>query len=592
MSALFALVAQDHHALMDMFDEAGKYAPVSLIWQSPQCLVGGYFLRSQQQYPVAQYSLSSANVVVAGNTPPDNAELNAQYEQNPFAISRVIHGAHSAFLWDNHTRTLTASRDPLNQHCLYYANIGAVTVVSSEAHFIARLLPNKPALNPAALACWLAGQPNPALCLYEGINTLPLGSSVQISPTGSAIEHTFWDIDPHSELEMNTDEAYRDAFYDLLHSVVGDHISNSDNVIVSQMSGGMDSTSVTAIVQHLLKPEQQCRALSHLYSHSQSCDESDNIKAMYEKLELVDPIQVTVDAGAHRDFLSLYPTDFDSPGTVLSPRYHQECELIKGAGSSKLLTGNGGDEMCWGHASAYTQRFKQGELSVVREVLEASKLTGLKPWPVMRSLFIKPLIPEMLINLARKIKHSAPSELPAWLTANATKLATDSSDVENPFNERKAPVSFARYHALKTTSTYNAVRSYQKVAWQYGIEVAHPFFDRRIAEFSFAIPPKQLIRGPYPKWLLRNAMQNDLPDRVCWNVNKVTFDNHFGQLVRDNAKPLRELLCDTRLEEMGLVNNRVLLEAFDKAISGQVAYVHVDLLYAILTQRWIQQHHS
>ena len=86
-------------------------------------------------------------------------------------------------------------------------------------------------------------------------------------------------------------------------------------------------------------------------------------------------------------------------------------------------------------------------------------------------------------------------------------------------------------------------------------------------------------------------MDKILPDRVCWDMQKVTFDNHFGQLVKDNARPLRELLTDTRLQEMGLLDNARLLDAFDKTVNGSVAHVHVDLLYAILTQRWIQQHH-
>ena len=161
----------------------------------------------------------------------------------------------------------------------------------------------------------------------------------------------------------------------------------------------------------------------------------------------------------------------------------------------------------------------------------------------------------------------------------------------NPFNKKKDKVGYARYQALKTTSTFNSLRSYQKVAWQYGIEVVHPFFDPRIAEFTFAIPPKQLIRGAYPKWLLRNAMDSLLPESVCWNVQKVTFDNHFGKLVKDNAEPLRKLLQDTRLEDMGLLDNSKLLDAFDSTVNGRKAHVHVDLLYAILTQRWIQQHH-
>jgi len=592
MTAMFAMVAANHHALNELFNQASQFAAVRLLWQNPNCLVASYNQHGTvHNARLHQFSFTHANAIVASSRAPGNNELSTQITEDAAALSRTIKGAHTAFCWATDKQQLIASRDALNQHCLYYARVGQVTVISSEASFIAGLLPAKPALNPAALACWLAGEPNPELCLYNNIDVLPMGCSLQASPDGGVNTQSFWDIDPAHRLELASDDAYRDAFYQLLYESVSDHIAGDDRLVVSQMSGGMDSTSITALAHQLLGSQRSCRPLSHLYSQSESCDESDNIKAMYAHLGLQDPIQITVDAGAHRDFLSLYPTDFDSPGTVLSPRYHQECEIIQAVGSHRLLTGNGGDEMCWGHASAYTQRLKQGEFGVLSEVLKACKQTGMAPWPVFRSLFVKPMIPQSLMALARQIKGRQPADLPAWLTPKASALARETGTVTNPFNPNKDEVGYARYQALKTTSTFNSLRSYQKVAWQYGIEVAHPFFDPRIAEFSFAVPPKQLIRGAYPKWLLRNAMDNLLPESVCWNVQKVTFDNHFGQLVKDNAESLRKLLEDSRLEEMGLLDNSKLLSAFDQTVGSNKAHVHVDLLYAILTQRWIQQHH-
>lgn len=592
MSAMFAMVADDHPSLMAVLKQADKRTSLSVLWQNPHCIIGCYgHSGNEQTRGVSQFSFRSANVVVAASKTPDNTLLGKQIQTEPAALSRSIEAAHSAFCWLNDSQQLVATRDPLNQHCLYYARLGKVTIISAEARFIAELMPVAPALNPAALACWLAGEPNPALCLYRNIHALPLGCSLLAGIDGRWQEYTFWDIDPHYHLDLPSDDAYRDAFAQLLADTVGSHIAVNDNVVVSQMSGGMDSTSITALAHEMLRPERHCRALSHFYSQSASCDESDNIRDMYTHLALHEPIQITVDAGAHRDFLSLYPTDFDSPGTVLSPRYHQECGIIQAVGSHRLLTGNGGDEMCWGHASAYTQRLRRGELKVITEVLSACKKTGMARWPVIRSLFIKPLIPETLLSLARQLKGLQHPVMPHWLTARAVSLALEAGTVSNPFDPRKDEVGHARYQALKTTSTFNSLRSYQKVAWQYDIEVAHPFFDRRIAEFSFAVPAKQLIRGPYPKWLLRNAMNGKLPDSVCWNVHKVTFDNHFGQLVKDNAKPLRALLEDTRLQEMGLLDNSKLLATFDNTVNSNKTHVHVDLLYAILTQRWIQQHH-
>ena len=134
------------------------------------------------------------------------------------------------------------------------------------------------------------------------------------------------------------------------------------------------------------------------------------------------------------------------------------------------------------------------------------------------------------------------------------------------------------------------MRSYDKLAERFGISVKHPFFDTTVAEFSFAVPPKQLIQGPYPKWLLRHSMQNELPDNVCWNLKKTTFDQHFGNLVRENASQLREVLQDERLSDMGLVNQSLLLAEFDRVVENKNIPLQVDLLYAILTYTWLQTH--
>ena len=592
MTAMFAVVAVDHHVIKETLEIARRNRDLRVLWQAPGCVVGVYGdTLSADSYGMRQFSFSQANVVINSSSTPNNRVLGKQIDTDPAALSHGVPGAHTAFCWLAAKQQLIASRDPLNQHSLYYARLANATVVSSEARFIADLMPAKPALNPAALACWLAGEPNPALSLYAKIHAWPLGCSLMAGVEGSLQETTFWDIDPHHEIRLPNDADYSDSFAELLNTAVSSHIAGEDQVVVSQMSGGMDSTSITALAHTMLSPARLCRPLSHLYSQSASCDETTNIQAMYDHLALNNPIQVTVDSGEHRDFLSLYPTDFDSPGTVLSPRYHQECELISAAGSRRLLTGNGGDEMCWGHASAYTERIRNGELGVISEVLKACDQTHMARWPVLRSLFVKPLIPEWLLRVGRQLRGRNNADQPAWLTPQGAALAREAGTVSNPFHPQRQPVGYARYQALKTTSTFNSLRSYQKVAWQYGIEVAHPFFDPRIAEFSFAVPPKQLIRGAYPKWLLRSAMDKILPDRVCWDMQKVTFDNHFGQLVKDNARPLRELLTDTRLQEMGLLDNARLLDAFDKTVNGSVAHVHVDLLYAILTQRWIQQHH-
>ena len=310
---------------------------------------------------------------------------------------------------------------------------------------------------------------------------------------------------------------------------------------------------------------------------------------MFSTLGLEHQHYIDLDEYESSSFAQLYPTDFDNPGVVLSPKYHQELALMKNLGSRVLLTGNGGDETCWGHSASYRSRLYKGEIGVIGEVVDACRQLN---EPVARSLYklFMPNAIQNIIKLARQKPINA-NECPPWLSPQAYDFVTDKNAlITNPFSAVFNPAKYARYHGLKTTSTYNSMRSYQKVASGYGIDVRHPFFDSDIVKFSFAIPEKLLIQGVYPKWLLRHTMQEYLPDSVCWNKHKVVFDHHFANLVRNNKLELRKLLSHEGLQDLGLLDNAILLREFDAVVNNPNGYLNVDMLYAILTQLWFQTH--
>ncbi len=489
---------------------------------------------------------------------------------------------------------LLVGTDPLGLTPVYYCKVDDAIAFSNMPASLIDILQLEKKLSDEALSGWLAGQPVPELSLYENLRILPAGHYTRCNTQYPTI-HRYWNIDPEHRLELPGDDDYARYFRELLHEVVRDYCGNSD-LLACQMSGGMDSTTITSIAQKWQRKRgKRCLAVSHYYRNDPNSDESKLIEDMRQFL-LPDVFHFQeVDESRYRNFLALYPAHFDHPGIVVSPRYRDELTDLKQAGVTTLLTGNGGDEMCWGHASAYTQRLRNGEFGVFPEVYRACRDTNMSFAKVARHLFIKPLVPESLLNLARRLKGVSTEtfiQLPTWMTDKSRALAAASYNFANPFNERSEPVHFARYFALKTSTTFNSVRSYDAVADELGIRVKHPFFDRRIAEFSFAVPPKQLIRGAYPKFVLRNAMTNDLPESVCWRKTKTTFDHHFANLVRENADSLRECLSHTYLADRGLLNNAEVLKAFNNAVYNRQGGIQVDLLFVILTQRWIQTFHS
>ena len=494
--------------------------------------------------------------------------------------------------WWMTSHAVGIAADPLGLRPLYYANASNITAIASDCHILLDLLDLPHTLNPQAVSGWLAGQPLPQPSLYRQIHRLSAGCSALLGPTLST-EHCYWDIDPHHYIKAESDDAYAQNFQCLLRQAVVDCLGQ-EKVVASQMSGGMDSTSVTALMLERCKEtHQQPHVLSHFYPHDPTSDETALISKMCEHLKIRSFISQDVDIEQYRDFFSLYPPHNDHPGVVLSPRYADELALLQARGVQVLLTGNGGDECCWGHASTYTQRLKTGELAVIPEVYRACQVTGLPFSKVATQLFIKPMLPAPLLRLATLFKKHSPAASPPWLTSAARKLHEEAqTSLYNPFCARTAPARHARYAAMKTTSTFNSVRSYDMVAQKFNMRVAHPFFHPAVMAYSFAVPERQLIRGAFPKFLLRNAMQHHLPVEVCWRTAKTTFDRHFASLLRDNAESIRACLAHPLLADMGLIEPKALLKAFDNVINHSNHGVQVDMLFVILTQRWVQAFHA
>lgn len=526
------------------------------------------------------------NADVAINARALLALLNASSD----TVATRLAGSFSYLFWHAQKQQLHIARDPLNSCPIYYLHNDSITVVASEARFFDRCQNIRLSPSPLALAGWLSGNVHPGKSMFREISSVPLSHGVCMEKGVSEKLTVLWDLHPQTRITYKDQAEYNQHFTQLLTQSVRRACTTSKQTVVSQMSGGLDSTSISALANQYVKTlQKELLPLSHIYRQSMSCNEQPLMEKMLTHMGLSNSINMVVDEGEQRDFLRLYPSDLDSPGTLLSPRYCQEIALVAEQGADVLLTGNGGDEICWGHSLAYTHRLRQREFGVIPEVIRACRQSGLSPFSVVGDLFIKPFLPERLLALARRLRSRPQLNAQSWLTPKA-QLLVKPIGIHNPFCQASQPVSHARYHSLFTTATFNSVRSYHKVALDRGVMVRHPFFDAQLAEFSFAIPDKQLIQGAYPKWLLRNAMQNILPDEVCWNTNKVIFDSHFSSLIRENQSELRVMLQDTRMADMGLIDQAALHGAFEQAVAQPQAPLHVDLLYAILTFNWLTRH--
>ena len=522
----------------------------------------------------------------------DAAFFQACYVNWGADFCKQLEGDFCYALWDDDMSQLHLARNTFNTRSLYYLPLNGALFVACDAKILSRHPDLNVTVNKSAVLKWLSGRPDPNESMFNEIALLPSGHRLVFSGDGDIDTQKIWDIDPEFFIRYQNDDDYQQHFLGLLQDSIGARLSSVDAAVFSQMSGGMDSTSITALAAQICaKNNTSLHTMSHRYQDTQSCDELDNINDMIATLGLKNNHFIDLDQYQSSRFSDLYPTDYDSPGIVLSPKYHQELALISSLGANVLLTGNGGDETCWGHSATYRTRLYKGEVGVIKEVVKASHDLQQSVARSLYSVFVSPLIPQALHQLLAWVRNSPQThrDIPPWLGQAAQQFDCQII-LDNPYSERFNPAKYARYHGIKTTSTYNSMRSYQKVADEYGVDVCHPFFDQKIVEFSFAIPEKMLIQGVYPKWLLRRTMQDYLPASICWNKHKTVFDHHFANLIRNNKDELRLLLSHTGLEDLGLLDNKVLIAAFDDIVDNVEKSLNVDMLYAILTQLWFQSH--
>jgi asparagine synthase (glutamine-hydrolysing) len=68
--------------------------------------------------------------------------------------------------------------------------------------------------------------------------------------------------------------------------------------------------------------------------------------------------------------------------------------------------------------------------------------------------------------------------------------------------------------ALK--GSQNILPRAERMSSAWGLDIRTPLFDRRLAEYSFAIPPQLKLHGACEKYVFKLAMQGRLPEEIVW----------------------------------------------------------------------------
>jgi asparagine synthase (glutamine-hydrolysing) len=271
-----------------------------------------------------------------------------------------------------------------------------------------------------------------------------------------------------------------------------------------------------------------------------------------------------------------------------------ECELLRREGARVLLSGNGSDHYLYGNKLFFSDWVAQGQLRrAVGEVIRWSIAEKQSVYKALWRHLILPLAPTALNRLA-----AAPyDQIPLWIdrrfgrrTAIRERLA-----LSRTLKARRG----SRFAREVANELQEFTRWIPRGPFEDRLEVRYPFLSRPLVELGLCLPIEMRSRPLAPKWLLRQALRDVLPEIIRTRSGKGGIDSRIlWAMARERAR-LTEIVDSSRLAALGLVDRDQLRAAIEGAWNGQapnlvmlLAVLGLETWFYVRSDRWIVEEQS
>ncbi len=472
-------------------------------------------------------------------TPSDTEVfVNAYLEWGTGCFERFI-GFWAAALYDSRKKTVLLSRDRVGKAPLYTCRTRSGLYWASELGALRSLVPET--------VVWSVRTQSVVDFLYWGIRdidgstfyddvaTFPAASYGWVDD-GPLTPVPFWRLPDRrlSTREISADEAAREVRTALTDAV---RIRlRADVPIGVQISGGLDSSSILALTAGLTD-----RVAAYTVAFDQpDANEEPFARAVAERHSKVVDYRVlsppmTDPAERMAAFVELMGEPFHSPNQITN---HFIWKTIRDQGLRGVLYGAGGDEVFAGYPAEYGHPhlrwlLRRGRfLETLREFAAFPKRYHDDR---VKDLVIRALFTASPAREERGRRHPVPKEIDPCVIPQADRTPT-AAPIEL---EARLRDNFARRLIPYWTHIDN------QNSMGVPIELRCPFLDHRVVELGFQLPIEYLIHRGWTKWILRRAIEEDLPDVVTWRRHKMGFPFPLQRWLIESADRLVSLLPES-----------------------------------------------
>ena len=460
-----------------------------------------------------------------------------------------LEGEFLLCILDENQHKLVLAVDRMSSRSLTYQVLGETLIFSSTADAINQHPLVKPEIDPQSLYSYVYFHmiPSPDSVYKEQHRLIP--GEYLVFQKGNVETKTYWNASFNEKGGRSFDDL-KHEFLQILRSSVRQ--AAGDESVGAFLSGGTDSSTIAGILSEVSGKPAKTYSIGF---EAEGYDEMAYARIAAEHFSTQhNEYYVTPDdvVAAIPQIAAVFDQPFGNASAI--PAFYC-ARMAKADGLSKMLGGDGGDELFGGN-----ERYAKQYLFSLYEILP----------PILRKKLIEPLslniskhIKFSLVRKARSYIEQASVPMPARMATynlldyygsdvvfNPEFLATINSDYPDELMGQF-------YHHVQAGNIVNSMAAFDwkltladndlpkvvKACELAQMEVAFPLISNEMIAFSEQLEPKHKLHGVKLRYFFKKALQDFLPKEIILK-QKHGFGLPFGVWLQDH-KPLRELAADS-----------------------------------------------
>ncbi len=468
-----------------------------------------------------------------------------------------IDGDFALVIWDVQRQEAFCARDRMGHKPFNYHWDGKNFVFASELHTILALPWVPEIVNEGMLAEFLADKwYSRNETLWSGILRLMAAHWMVAGSLGPQLEQ-YWEPNLWATLPFRKDQEYIEHYRELLFDSVR-RLSRSHRPVAIDVSGGLDSSAVFCVAEHLRRADKLPAPAIEGYTLAFTEADGEANELAYARV-VGEHLGIRIhEIPPSRKHLSWFAkrarADRDFPGFPTGAMCEGIQQHAVAQGSRVTLSGIGGDQWLEGSRAYYAEELVQRHWRTLYDCFKADavafSIRQATIWLIRHGCF--PLLPsglqEILRLLVRRMRgNSVSRDTCYWLSPQMREaLSLRRSRALPTYSRRVRKVGQKELLETLHHAYMDHVMEWTECLGSHsGIELRHPLNDPQLVQYAFSTPTRLRLCGDRTKYIHVQALQNLMSRISLERKSKADFSIVFREhLDRMQARLTKTLPCE------------------------------------------------